>query len=63
MKHLEHIRTIFQRFRDANLKLNPEKCNFFRSEVQYLGFIFSKDKVKSDPKNSNCAALPKTEKG
>jgi len=50
MTHLKHIRTIFQKFRDANLKLHPGKCNFFQSEVQYLSFIFSKDGVKSDPK-------------
>jgi len=32
------------------LKLHPGKCNIFQSKVQYLGFIFSKDGVKSDPK-------------
>jgi len=50
IKHLEHIHTIFQKLREANLKLHPGKCKFFQSEVQYLGFIFSKDGVKSDPK-------------
>ena len=52
-KHLEHLRTIFEMFRKANLKLNPEKCKFFRKQVQYLGFIFSADGVKSDSKKTN----------
>lgn len=35
--HLENLRTVFERCRKHNLKLNPQKCQFFRCEVQYLG--------------------------
>jgi len=49
-KHIEHLATIFEKFRQARLKLNPKKCNFFQSQVKYLGFTFSKEGVQSDPK-------------
>lgn len=35
--HLKNIKDIFQVFRKHNLKLNPNKCDFFRSEVTFLG--------------------------
>lgn len=36
-KHLQNLRLIFEKARSKNLKLNPEKCIFFRPEVVYLG--------------------------
>lgn len=35
--HLKNITSIFDICRKFNLKLNPEKCKFFKSEVTYLG--------------------------
>ena len=32
--HLVHMRQLFQRLREADLKLNREKCNFFKSHIQ-----------------------------
>lgn len=37
--HLEHLTTIFQRFRDADLKFKPQKCFFFCSQISYLGHV------------------------
>ena len=48
-EHISRLREIFQRFRDANLKVNPAKCNFFRNQVQFLGHIVSKDGLQADP--------------
>ena len=39
--HLVHMRQLFQRLREADLKLNREKCNFFKSHIQYLGHLIS----------------------
>jgi len=49
-RHLQHLRIIFERFRQGNLKLHLSKCHFFQHTVKYLGFIFSFEGVRSDPK-------------
>ena len=33
---LEHLRVVFKRFWEFNLKLKPSKCSFFQSEIVYL---------------------------
>ena len=38
-EHFEHLRTVFAILRKANLKLNPEKCQFICQEVKVLGHI------------------------
>ena len=48
-EHLERFRLVFQRFRAHNLKINPDKCDFFRMKVQFLGHIVSKDGLEVDP--------------
>ena len=35
-EHLVHLEEVFKRLRDANVKLNPEKCSFVRQRVEYL---------------------------
>lgn len=35
--HIQNLRKVFLTIRRSNLKLNPEKCQFFRKEVVYLG--------------------------
>ena len=47
--HLKHIRQLFQRLREADLKLNMEKCNFFKTHIQYLGHLISGDGVEPLP--------------
>jgi hypothetical protein len=40
-EQLDNLRKVFQKLRQANLKLKPEKCQLFRKEVHYLGHIIS----------------------
>lgn len=35
--HIKNLTKVFERLRHYNLKLNPEKCKFFKTEVTYLG--------------------------
>jgi hypothetical protein len=39
-EHLTNLRKVFQRFREARLKLNPEKCQLFQKEVCCLGILY-----------------------
>ena len=48
-KHLERLRLFFQRFRAHNSKINPDKCDFSRMKVQFLGHIVNKNGLEVDP--------------
>ena len=46
---LENLRKVFDRLRQANLKLKPKKCNLFQRKVKYLGHVVSGEGVQCDP--------------
>ena len=46
--HLQHLRLVFDRFRESGLKLKPNKCHFGQKKVKFLGHIISKDGVYPD---------------
>ncbi|PIK38623.1 hypothetical protein BSL78_24533 [Apostichopus japonicus] len=48
-KTMERLTEVFGRLREARLKLNPEKCNLFQREVNYLGHIVSGHGIAPDP--------------
>ena len=48
-EHLTHVRTLFQRLRQAKLKLTARKCSFLKRHVQYLGHLISGKGVASVP--------------
>ncbi|GFW15556.1 retrovirus-related Pol polyprotein from transposon 297 [Trichonephila clavipes] len=48
-EHLQNIRKVLSKLRDANLNLNPSKSKFFQKEVNYLGHIISAEGVRTDP--------------
>ena len=39
--HLEHLRSLFVKLREADLKFKEVKCNFLKKHIQYLGHIVS----------------------
>ena len=47
-QHLEHVQSVFQTLREANLKLNLEKCYFFLNDIKFLGHEIGKDGIKTD---------------
>jgi hypothetical protein len=48
--HNEKLRDVLARLRKYNLKLQPDKCEFLRKEVAFLGHIVTEDGVKPDEK-------------
>ena len=49
--HLEHIKILFDRLREAKLKLKESKCNFLKRHVQYLGHLISGEGIYQYLKN------------
>ena len=47
--HLEHLRKVFQRLREADLRLKMEKCNFLKVHIQYLGHLISGEGIEPLP--------------
>ena len=63
--HLEHLRSLFIRLREADLKLKEVKCNFLKKHIQYLGHIVSGKGITQMPEKLECIQkmpLPKTPK-
>ena len=48
--HLDKLRTVLTRLRDAGLKVNAPKCTFCAKEIEYLGYILTSDGIKPQPK-------------
>ena len=49
-EHLVRLHGVFQKLREAALKLKPSKCEFFKDRIAYLGHIVSKAGIETDPK-------------
>ena len=44
--HLCQLGTVLQRLCRAGLKINAEKSSFFSPEIEYLGFLLIKERIK-----------------
>ena len=47
--HLADVQEVFNRIRNAGLKLKPTKCHFFQKEIKYLGHIVNADGILPSP--------------
>jgi hypothetical protein len=45
-EHEQHLRTVFQRLRDKKLYAKRSKCEFFRTEVEFLGHFVGRAGVR-----------------
>jgi hypothetical protein len=48
--HLEKLREVLRRLRDAGLKVNAAKSYFCTHEIEYLGYILTRDGIKPQTK-------------
>ncbi|XP_058202907.1 uncharacterized protein LOC131317367 [Rhododendron vialii] len=48
--HGKHLRTVLQLFKEHKLYAKYEKCEFWLSEVKFLGHVVSRDGVLVDPR-------------
>lgn len=49
-EHLKNINSVFHTLSKANMKVQLDKCEFFKKEVEFLGFIISSEGIKTNPK-------------
>ena len=47
--HMERLEAVFERIRQARLKLRPDKCHLLQKEVKFLGHIISEHGISMDP--------------
>lgn len=47
--HLRNLRIVFNKLREAGLQLQPEKCHFAKTSIQYLGHVVSREGIQTDP--------------
>ena len=48
-QHLEHLEIVFNHLREAGLKMKHSKCDFFKSEIHYLGHLISPEGISPLP--------------
>ena len=48
-EHLERLESVFQKLKEAGLKVSPKKCQLFQQKIKYLGHIVSEEGIASDP--------------
>ena len=53
-QHLEHLETVFSCLREAGLKMKRSKCDFFKSEIHYLGHLISPEGISPLPNKLDC---------
>ena len=61
--HNSKLLQVFERLRENNLKLQPEKCRFLQREVIYLGHKCTENEAFPDPSKTQCVfnfPIPKT---
>lgn len=47
--HLKNLEAVLHTCRLRNLKINPEKCHFFKPEVTFLGHVCTDKGIQPDP--------------
>ena len=56
-EHVKRLEAVFKKLSKAGLKLKPSKCEFFKSEITYLGYIVSNEGIAMDPKKIKAIQL------
>ncbi len=60
---LASLRKVFERCRQYNITVNPDKCKFGLAEVEYVGHTINKEGIKfTQEKILACLAIPKPQR-
>lgn len=47
-EYFEHLEKVFQRLFKFNVRINLEKCEFFKDEIQYCGYKINKNGIHKE---------------
>ena len=47
--HVNHIAAVLKKLYEANMRVSPEKSDFFKTSVEYLGFKVSNKGISTSP--------------
>jgi hypothetical protein len=64
-EHNVKLRRVFQKLREYNLKIEPDKCEFLKQELNYLGQVVTAEGVKPDARKTEAVIkfpTPKSQK-
>lgn len=62
-EHVLNLQLVFKTLEHANMKIQLDKCEFFQHEVEFLGFIISREGIRTNQKKVQAIAdltIPKT---
>lgn len=48
-EHVSLLLRVLEKLRKANLSVNLEKCEFFKSQLKYLGYVVDANGLRTDP--------------
>jgi len=48
-KHTQAVQRVLQVLKENKLFLQPEKCEFYKQRIEYLGLVISENEVSMDP--------------
>jgi len=48
-EHVQAVRQMLQVLKENKLFLRPEKCEFYKQWIEYLGLVISENEVSIDP--------------
>ena len=55
-EHLQRLEHVLLKLKENGLKIEPEKCQFFKKSVKYLGHVVSAEGVATDPAKTEVVA-------
>ncbi len=48
-EHLQNLQTVMQRLEQNGLRVNKDKCDFFKERIEYCGHVIDKDGLHKSP--------------
>src|SRR6266542_4485231 len=50
-EHINHLRKVFIKLREANLVIKLKKCKFGQRKIKFLGYMIGTDGLRTNPEN------------